>query len=628
MSAIIPIIKYLATAGAAAGGMGIGESVSPGVARLAQFTRRDDPVWIPDAQSIIAAMQRGTLNPIDGTWALSSTGVSLIDTKPNSVWSISPRDKVWQGVSELLMETPQAQDVVAAHLRGLIDPELANRTWRRAGVKWDDWKAIADVYRQRLTPTDLVVLFNRDYLTKQQFYNRLINYGGYVAEDLEGFEELSKLIPGQSDLIRFAVREAFDPPIAESLGYYDEYPALLDKWLKAQGMAWPLGFNIKINGVDTPAHWGHLYWAAHWQTIPPTIIYRLFHRFRGNPDEPETWRVPGVKPFTQADVDKHLKVDDYPAPVREWLREASYVLPGRRQLSQQYRAKVITSQELEESYRDLGFSETQARRARENEDKAIQKEKDKPKEQRKKALQAKTAERTLRLYKLGGLDRGDLDNILGLLDWDNESIAAAAAIVESDIQAEELHEGTIAVRRSYLMGAISEFDAQGYLIALGVREDHARRVMARWNLRKTIPHQSATTARWIDYYKRGIIQLDMLYRALKNLGWSDPEAALNMLAAEQDRDEFILRQLARGEAKARAAARLELERLRRAKAAAKEAQANLMKHSSPARMKQWLLEDLIERDQVRERLAYLGWPVNDIERYLSEVFDEPLPPEI
>src|SRR5574337_260644 len=81
----------------------------------------------------------------------------------------------------------------------------------------------------------LLELFNRG-LIDEEVADRGMRKLGYTAYGLRmALFRLAKSIPPPTDLITFAVREAFNPKLLEKFGYHNEFPEQMRTWMEKQG---------------------------------------------------------------------------------------------------------------------------------------------------------------------------------------------------------------------------------------------------------------------------------------------------------------------------------------------------------------------------------------------------------
>lgn len=148
---------------------------------------------------------------------------------------------------------------------------------------------------------------------------------GYLADDIDKLVELTKVIPGVSDLITMGVREAWRDDVAAKYGYDEDFPAEMAEWAKKQGLS---------------REWATRYWRSHWTLPGPTMARDIL------------WR----RLMSDEDYKTLLRIADYPAAFREWMTKAAYAVWTRVDIRRMHALGIIRSrEELESAYMDIGY---------------------------------------------------------------------------------------------------------------------------------------------------------------------------------------------------------------------------------------------------------------------------------
>jgi hypothetical protein len=127
-------------------------------------------------------------------------------------------------------------------------------------------------------------------------------------------------VPGVGDLVRFVVREAFDP------AFQTPAPAVfVDKMLD-------LGFS---------PFWATAYWTAHWKWIPPETAIEMFHK--------------GIISFE--DLQRSFIIDDWHPKTIAWWTKHIYRLPTRIEARVAVRLGLLTDEQINEILKAEGVRE-------------------------------------------------------------------------------------------------------------------------------------------------------------------------------------------------------------------------------------------------------------------------------
>jgi len=155
----------------------------------------------------------------------------------------------------------------------------------------------------------------------------------YKAKWLVPYERLLNFrnpmkVPGTSDIVRFGLREVYDPARrSELLGErpgMEYYNQMLEN-----------GYN-QYNSDS--------YWASHWTLPSVGLLNEMLHR--GVIDD-VTW-------------DRFVKYNDFDPAVRPWLKAISYKPYTRVDVRRMYDVGVLDDSELLQSYKDLGYDDIRA----------------------------------------------------------------------------------------------------------------------------------------------------------------------------------------------------------------------------------------------------------------------------
>lgn len=160
-------------------------------------------------------------------------------------------------------------------------------------------------------------------------HDRLLASYGLSSDNIELIKELYLLIPGASDLIRMAVREAFTPDIAQKFGQYQDLPQAFIDW----------GAKIGLS-----KDWCSRYWAAHWELPSATMGFEMLHR--------------GV--ISNEELTLLLRALDVMPFWRERLIKISYNPLTRVDVRRMYQLGVINEEQVKRSYLDLGYDNQKA----------------------------------------------------------------------------------------------------------------------------------------------------------------------------------------------------------------------------------------------------------------------------
>ena len=182
---------------------------------------------------------------------------------------------------------------------------------------------------QLLQPTVLEEVRNRELVDDALVDDHLAR-AGYSGAVREALKELRHKIPGQSDLVRFAVREAFDRGLADQLGFITPLPGDFAVWMERQGF---------------DQEWSERFWWSHWDLPSVTQGFDMLHR--------------GV--INLEDLKLLLRAKDVAPLWQDRLVDIAFTLPSRVDLRRMLKVGIITEAEVLKGYTERGYDTFWAR---------------------------------------------------------------------------------------------------------------------------------------------------------------------------------------------------------------------------------------------------------------------------
>jgi hypothetical protein len=200
-------------------------------------------------------------------------------------------------------------------------------------------RPIMERWTQEIASIQGQTLLNREDLSQARWrkldvdIDQMLSRHGYGPVAKEVIAKLDERIPGPQDLVRMAIREAFNPPLAEALGFTAEFGEQTDfiDWLKKQGY---------------DQEWARKYWIAHWDLPSISQGIELFQR----------------RIITEQQLFELMKALDIPQAWRTRIRDVAYNPLTRVDTRRMYQQGVLGEEEVYWSYRDLGYNDVNARR--------------------------------------------------------------------------------------------------------------------------------------------------------------------------------------------------------------------------------------------------------------------------
>lgn len=497
------------------------------------------------------------------------------------------------------------------------------------------WDKVVSTGRNVPTLPEIFLLRNRGDITADMTKRWMQQLGYADQEERELLETLRFEIPGQSDLVRFAVRDVWQPDIVQRFQYDADFPAAFDFWMRKQGFGASADFPQRGVPADPNLSWAKVYWRAHWEVISPTQAYEAFQRLR--PNRLHLYRGAGVNPrsFSIDDLQAILKVHDYPVPLRDTLAAIAYRPIGRIDLRRIYKDGIFgepiggrgfaknaqgafvavgaAEKELTERYQDIGFSPADAMTVA----RWVAEDTVKGKASR---LRARTVTAVCSAYSLGALDK---QAALGaLVDAGFTPAEATAEVDHCDLKhrTKFLAGQVKGVRRAFLKGIFNEQQARIELGRAGVAIVRVEEMLTTWKLEQMPGTREASTAQLCDWFGSGFLDTQEFLRRLRNMGWSDVDAdriwrhcTLGHLAkAAKERDKVARAQLQ----EQRRLARLASQQQKEAARSRESALQRILAARSEQHLVAWFKDKLLTVADIRGTLRLKGWDNVDIQRFL------------
>jgi len=236
----------------------------------------------------------------------------VINTKINDLAAGHSEITIQEAETELIEITDKIHNAI-----GLINIAAAGVEAASLG-QFEGIFKVADVSDRlngftQLSSTFAMMKYKAQWLVP---YERLLNFRNPMK------------IPGTSDIVRFGLREVYDPARRSEL--LTERP----------GMEY---YNQMLeNGYNQ--YNSDSYWASHWTLPSVGLLNEMLHR--GVIDD-ATW-------------DRFVKYNDFDPAVRPWLKAISYKPYTRVDVRRMYDVGVLNDAELLQAYKDLGYNDEKA----------------------------------------------------------------------------------------------------------------------------------------------------------------------------------------------------------------------------------------------------------------------------
>jgi hypothetical protein len=511
----LPIAGFL-VGSMASGSAPVMAFLTPATYEITQMAWQNVPVRIPTFQEALGQYVSGHIGTAlfrewskkDG-YLMDSVNWSATQCTRTDGGTIVPNvppysDEEWIASNMVVMSAtanPPMQEIVTWYYRGFINGDLAKWLMLRNGI----------------TDSNLQSL--------------------YLAA--------GEQIPGPSDLVRFGLREAFDPNIVDRYGYANEMPTAILPWMERQGLggdtgvARPAALDVAGNPIPAgQAKWFDLYWWSHWDLPSPTQGYEMLFRFYADSEfGPSPYHSADTN-FSEQDLSTLLRTLDYPAYWRKRLQGISYRVLTRIDVRRMFKLGVLSEAEVYHAYRSQGYNDLDAKRL-------LGFTKEDARAQQRKTDITWTKDGALKYYKAGIIDNRTLRGMLLELGLNQRGVELFIQKADNDLRVESVNETIKLAKRVYFTGLIDDDQLIKLLADSGMLIDRVQHYAARWKMQKQYRHKQNSTMEIVKAFKLGIIADKEMTARLYNLGYQAKEVSLIVLIAQRELEDTRTQQLIR-----------------------------------------------------------------------------------
>jgi len=387
--------------------------------------------------------------------------------------------------------------IIRLRLLSLIDDETYRNWMRRYGYGTEVADDILRAARNYLTAAEIARAYYRERgpgKPSEADLNAIaaeLERRGFSPEDAKKFALIAHPYPSPSDVITWAVREAFSPEVVARWGLDEAYPAELDEWGRAVG--W------------TPEILRY-YWRAHWQWPSPTQAAEFVHR-----TNVKWWSGPR---FSPEDYDMILRLADYVPGTIPLFRATLYNPFTRVDVRRMHKLGVLSDEDLVDAYKELGYDDFKAQKLAEFTIKYNADEE--PSEER--VLTRSLIERA---YDLGLLNRSEAKQALQEIGYSEEKAEFVVSVIDMDKTMDQADDLTRVYMNQFRYDIIDEGTLRAKLQGLGLSDDmveHYVHVAKELRERQEkIPSKSDIK----NLYKYGYISRQEAKNALLRMGFSE-----------------------------------------------------------------------------------------------------------
>ena len=390
--------------------------------------------------------------------------------------------------------------------------------------------------RAQLSSLDVLKLWLRNDIDRDQAKAKLRGMGWIDNSEVDLLFKLAWETPTPSDLIPFVVRDVFDPQVVREFGLMDSYER------KVGGDARKLFRAAGLNEDIVKLHW-----AAHWRFPSNTQLYTMYHRlrnrkggtgvFRQVDEQGRRLKTPVEIQYsevavTETEILHALAVNDVLPFWASRLLAISRPPLTRVDVRRAYDINSITLEEVEEAFRDLGYSEANVQRLTKFTD-------DLKKRGDLRRFARLTPATVTRLYRDRTLSRDEASRLLSAVLFSPSQIASA--LEQSDLQAGAIarKKCLAAVRKRFMLGDIEQRQLFDRLRDIGLDNTQANVTAKEWACEIRYKAKEASASQLCVWFKDGLISTEQYLVRLMRIGYTPEDAERIATVCEVDRQMAI-----------------------------------------------------------------------------------------
>lgn len=409
---------------------------------------------------------------------------------------------------------PTEAEAMSAYLGGQIDVGTLE-CWVRANNKrFPEYSRYIDSQRSKLSANEMAVALRRR-LVSNELYGEYVRQSGYIRDyEAQLIYDLTKQIPGPSDLVRFMVRDAADEQLVKQFRLDDEFDqkfaGKLKEWAADQG-------------VDD--EYMKYVWRSHWSIPAPGQLYEMLHRLTrlpaGDPGhvDPQDIRTALVQqdiaPFW---IDKFLAI--------------SYRPLSRIDARRAYEIGALDQDGLKNAYLDLGYAPAQAQTLVDF--------------NRKNVIRTFMRRPEIKELAAGDISEPEYSSLMDMFGADEEIKQKGREYAQYLRSKNRRIACRKSIRKRYLTGDMSYDEVIKALDGLSISGAAARDIAESWKCELTLRGKTFSASQAGALFADGVIDVGKYYSMLQNVGYDQDQAALLIrqqqyrLGIKADRDQAAL----------------------------------------------------------------------------------------
>jgi hypothetical protein len=386
-------------------------------------------------------------------------------------------------------------ELIDAYFKNLLGEEQLVLRASELGLVEKDVLLLKELKKKRLPPEVVINAWFRgiDKAFWQGDIFQELRDEGWTEDRIKILKEVSKYFPTPSDLVRFAVREAYTPEVVEKFGLDEDLPPKFIEEAKKIGMDEEIA---------------KLYWRAHWDLPSATQGFEMFQR--------------GI--ITEDELKLLLRTLDVMPFWRDKLIKLSYSPLTRVDIRRMHALGVLSYDEMVKAYQDIGYSPENAKRLA---DFTVKYNKlhplidDTEEDEKRRRAKDLTGAQILKGYKERLISRDKAKEYLKSITYSEDEAEFLLSLADIEIDEEQDKLIMDIIETQYLEGVITFEEVQKLVRELNlpaVKEEHFLNNLMKKKL-KTQKRPSKDDLE--KFLEKGIISEEEFKEEMLKLGYND-----------------------------------------------------------------------------------------------------------
>lgn len=373
---------------------------------------------------------------------------------------------------------PSPAEAWTMYWRGVLSAGELHTLLNDVGWPGNLRNAWGAVLRPRLDLGTMLTLYWRKELG-EDFIRGELSKRGWADADISRILRAAIRRPGVSDLISFAVREAWRDDVAAKYGLDQDFVPQFGEELEKQGFS---------------KEWAKRWWRAHWRLPGLRAGQEML------------WRTS----MTEEDYKDLLRFADLPVTWRQWLLEIAYNPYTRVDVRRMHKFGVLTDEDLIRAYKDIGYDDEKASKLaaftiayNTRDESGIAKSE------------------ILKGYKLGILSQEETHDALTGIGYSSPIADFYTSLVDYQQHEALLDQQLDGVKTRYTRWEVDKSQAIALLNQLGLTAERVTRLLSEWDIHRDAAVTYPTKADLARFYKLGIITETEYREGLQQRGYTE-----------------------------------------------------------------------------------------------------------